>query len=89
MKTFTMEVTQTVVVSLDEAKFDDDFMQEFRESFYPFWSLEDHAAHIAQLVARGLADRDRPSEFVEGYGPLSELGISATIESTFTESIAA
>lgn len=72
---FTVAVTQIVEVELDETKFDEAFMAEFRESFYPFWEIEDHAEHIAQLEARGLLSE----EFTEGYGPLKDMGIVADV----------
>lgn len=78
---FTVAVTQSVVVELDEAKFDDAFMAEFRESFFPFSDIEDHAKHIAQLEARGLLDPD----FTEGYGPLSDMGITAEVVDAYEE----
>lgn len=73
MKTYTVDVTQTVTVTLDETKFDDAFMQEFRSHFYSFDTLDEHAEHLAQLEARGLVGDYKP--FVEGYGPLGEMGI--------------
>lgn len=76
MKTFTVEVTQVVTVELDETKFDEAFMQEFREGFYRFHTLDQHAEHIAQLEARGMIDDWKP--FIEGYGPAEDMGIKAT-----------
>ena len=42
---------------------------------------DDHAEHLAQLVARGVAELSPylPKEFVEGYGPIGEMGISAEV----------
>lgn len=75
---FTVIVEQEVEVELDEAKFDEAFMREFREGFYPFFELNDHAEHIAQLQARGIIDAGCHSgEFIEGYGPSKEMGIKA------------
>jgi hypothetical protein len=67
----TVEVRHVVEVEIDESKFTPDFMREFRENFYDFASLNEHFEHLAQLYARGL-DRD----FIEGYGPVEEMGIS-------------
>lgn len=80
MKSFKIIVTQTVEVKLDESKFDESFMAEFRGSFYPFYDIEDHAKHIGQLEARGITylQVDK-KEFIEGYGPANEMGIAATI----------
>lgn len=78
LRTFDVEVIQHVRVTLDASKFDEAFMEEFRETFYPFDSLEDHASHIAQLQARGLIHLGfNKREFVEGYGPADEMGITA------------
>lgn len=68
MATLTFEIE----VRLDETKFDEAFLSEFRESFYPFFDVERHVEHIAQLEARGLLD-----DFTEGYGPIKDMGISA------------
>lgn len=84
---FTIAVTQTVEVELDDAKFDEAFMEEFRESFYPFFELSDHAKHIAQLQARGVIDLSGYSgEFIEGYGPSEDMGIKARVIETDIES---
>lgn len=76
MKVFDVEVIQIVRVTLDETKFGDDFMQEFRESICNFRSLGEHAEHLGQLYARGVADDIFPGQsFIEGYGEASEMGI--------------
>lgn len=81
LQTFDVEVRQTVRVTLDPTKFTPEFMAEFRESFYRFTSLTDHAKYLAQLAARGLYEMSPylPNEFVEGYGPIGEMGISAEV----------
>lgn len=83
MATFDIEVTQLVRVTLDETKFDDAFMSEFREDFYPFFTVSDHAEHIGQLVARSICEPTKySSEFIEGYGESREMGISAEVIET-------
>jgi hypothetical protein len=84
MKKFVVEVRQTVEVELDETKFDEAFMEEFRDSFYPFMTLADHAEHIAQLEARGLVELSTP-EFIEGYGQSDDMGITARVTGTDME----
>lgn len=84
MVVFTIDVTQTVRVELDESKFDEAFMAEFRESFYPFFDLQEHAEHIAQLEARGVICLP---EFIEGYGPSDEMGIKAMVAHTHVERV--
>lgn len=72
MAKYLATLTFEVSVEVDETKFDEEFMAEFRESFYPFHDLEDHVEHIAQLEARGLLE-----DFTEGYGEISDFGIKA------------
>lgn len=93
MRTFTVVLTQTIQVTLDETKFTDDFCAEFNTSIRPFDSLREHAAHLAWVHGTGLQDLStypgqRIFEFVEGYGPVNEMGISATttdVETDVTE----
>lgn len=86
MKTFRISVVQTIDVTLDETKFDDAFMSDFRESFFPFHDLQEHAEHIAQLQARGIVEADSISgDFIEGYGPSKDMGIQAVVRATDIE----
>jgi len=75
VKTFEIEVTRRVQVTLDESKFDEKFMREFDRWFYDFGrDINRHVKHLAWLYAAGrIGGLDR---FVEGYGKLSEMGIS-------------
>lgn len=68
-------VTQRVEVEIDETKFTDQFMEEFRSDFYEFHSLGDHIKHLAQLSARGF-----DSDFIEGYGEKNNMGIKCNSE---------
>lgn len=88
MVKYTVTVTQIVEVELDETKFDEAFMAEFRESFFSFDTVEDHVGHIGQLVARGLVDTGwKRDDFIEGYGPAHEMGISARVLETEIEDV--
>ena len=78
-----IEVTITVRVSVDETKFTPEFMRDFRETFYPFHSLDDHIQHLAQMEAREMISG--PTDFVEGYGQLDEMGITTRWIDTETE----
>lgn len=69
---FTVEVHQIITVTLDASKFDAEFMADFRRNITDFNTLDEHAAHLGQLYARGLADRHR---FIEGYGEAAGMGI--------------
>ena len=72
-------ITSQVHVSVDETKFTPQFMSEFKESFYPFESIEEHLSHLAQMHARGLCD---DHSFIEGYGQAQSMGIKFSIVST-------
>lgn len=74
---YRVVVTQFVEVEIDESKFDDKFMEEFRESFYQAYDIIEHVEHIAQLQARGVIDLECTPEFIEGYGLSNEMGIKA------------
>lgn len=78
MKTFLIDVTRTIEVTLDETKFTEEFMSHFREYFYPFYSVEDHAKHLAQLEAREMIGW-RPDDFIEGYGAKDNFGITTKV----------
>jgi hypothetical protein len=71
----SVKVTFLVDVELDETKFTEEWMEEFRETFFPLFDVNDHAEHIAQLEAREVLD----SSFTEGYGPLESMGIKAEV----------
>jgi hypothetical protein len=77
MSIHEIDVIQTIKVTVDETKFTSEFMEEFRQGFYPFETLQEHVEHLAQLYARGLVD-DCPNQFIEGYGPAREMGIKFT-----------
>ncbi len=78
-----VRVTQTILVAVDEAKFTPEFMEDFRRHFYPFDTLNRHIEHLAQLRARGLVDDF--TKFIEGYGPVEEMGIRFYIPHGSTE----
>jgi hypothetical protein len=65
-------VEQLVEVEVDRSKFTEQFMAEFRESFFDFDSIEEHMLHLGQLYARDVVDN---GEFIEGYGPADDMGI--------------
>lgn len=67
-----VHVEQSCRVVVDAAKFTPQFMEEFKETFYRFDSIEDHIKHLGQLHLRGLANNH---SFIEGYGQAAEMGI--------------
>ena len=87
MTTFEVQTTTTVKVTLDETKFTPEFMAEFRDGFYKFHTLKEHAEFLGEGVALGNISETsqyNPQQFEEGYGLLSELGIS--LEVLYSES---
>lgn len=80
MKRYVVTFETEIIVEVDETKFTDEFMEEYRDSFYQFYGIEDHIEHLAELKARGVYELSKyiPDEFVEGYGPIGEFGISAS-----------
>lgn len=70
-----VEVRQVIRVTVDADKFDQQFMEEFRASFFRFDTIDEHLHHLAQLTARGIIDDCNKKQFVEGYGPLDEMGV--------------
>lgn len=97
MRTFTVDVTQTIEVTLDDTKFTPEFFKEYNESITYRggddgdieWALRNHAEHLAWVHATGVEALDyvTPSAaaFVEGYGPASDMGIKAREIATETE----
>jgi hypothetical protein len=65
MKRFKCVVTRTdeYIIDIDESKLNEEWMKAFREVFYNFHDLDEHAEHIAQYKARYNSDT-----FIEGYG---------------------
>lgn len=68
-------VTQWVEVEVDESKFTKEFTEEFTRYFYPFYTIDDHLKHLAQMEARGFSS----DTFIEGYGDPKEFGIKMKI----------
>lgn len=75
-------VIHQIVVEIDETKFTPEFLAEFRASMYPFFDVDDHIEHLAQLHARGIADN---GDFVEGYGKLDDFGVKFSVVFVETE----
>lgn len=75
-------VTQVVEVTLDESKFDADFMAEFVQHFFPIDTIHEHAEHLAQLYARGIYDN---GDFIEGYGDAKDMGIKFSTVDQYEE----
>jgi len=70
---YSVDVEITVEVEVDESKFTEEFMEGFRQNFYPFTNIYQHVGHLAQLYARGIVNEFET--FIEGYGPPGDFGI--------------
>ena len=71
-------VESYVTVTVDETKFTEEFMDEFRQSFYKFNNLDDHMRYIASLAAGGTVFYG--DQFVEGYGHIKDYSIDADVD---------
>ncbi|MDR1624143.1 MAG: hypothetical protein LBS04_04130 [Tannerellaceae bacterium] len=71
MKKFKCTVTRTdeYIIEIDENIINDEWMRHFRSYMYSFYTLEEHAKHLAQFQAR-IGDYD----FIEGYGHVKRNG---------------
>lgn len=79
-------VTQVISVELDESQFSPKFLAEYQEHIGDLPTVGDHAAHLAEMLATGLIE-GYPTEFVEGYGQLSEKGVKLKREGTEIEEV--
>lgn len=73
MATKKVAVGEVIEVTVDESKFDEAFMEDFRRTMYPFRTLDEHIEHLAQLSARGIVFNE--DSFIEGYGVAKDMGI--------------
>lgn len=95
IRKFTVEVRQTVEVTLDADAFTPEFFEEYNTSITyrggddgdVEWALRSHAEHLGWVHATGLEDLEYVSRppFVEGYGPVDEMGIRAKTVDTDTD----
>ncbi|ATJ89404.1 MULTISPECIES: hypothetical protein [Acetobacter] len=83
---FNVKVESDVLVVLREEAFTPAFMEQFRENFFSFDELHEHAEHIGRLLASGMMeDVGRgfgDDQFVEGYGRIGDFVRQATLEGT-------
>lgn len=95
MRKFTVEVRRTVVVTLDETKFTPEFFDEFNSTIVDKGgndgdferAIAAHAEHLAWVHASGLEDLSDAvtPAFVEGYGPITDMGINAVVTEDDTD----
>lgn len=72
-KKYEASVVRLVSVEIDETKFTEEFLKEFREHISShIYDIDGHIEHLAWSFAAGRADDD---QFIEGYGPAKDFGI--------------
>lgn len=82
MSKATISVSGWVDINYDPARFTDEFMEEFREHFYDYDTIEEHLEHIAyNYFVNGTSEDD----FLEGYGVLKDFGIKFIGDHVATE----
>ncbi|MGG9999726.1 hypothetical protein ACQU0X_06570 [Pseudovibrio ascidiaceicola] len=73
MARYRVELKSTVLIDIDESKFTEAFMAEYRKYFdSSFYEISQFAEHLADLNLREVAEN---GDFVEGYGNIEERGI--------------
>lgn len=82
MKTKVVRVIQEVEITIDETKFDENFLKEF-ESYMFRADLNDHIDHLAILAARGIINDYE--EFIEGYGDPIDMGIKVKVLNSYCD----
>lgn len=75
LRTFEVNITREYEykITLDDERLDAEFMKNFNENMWKVNSLEEHAKFLAEYNSR-YADDD----FIEGYGEVKIIGVSAT-----------
>lgn len=67
-----------VCVTVDESKFTEEFMENFRKHFFPFYTIDDHLEHLAyNYISNGVDE----NSFIEGYGLAKNFGIKFSLMS--------
>lgn len=85
MITKTIIVTKEVQVTVDETKFDAEFFRQFDESmFHVGEDLDEHMKNLAEKYVNGDA-QGWEDDFLEGYGPLKDMGVKFRELRTATE----
>lgn len=79
MRQFDISAHTQFRVEVDESKFTPTFFAEFSSYMWYLDSVEEAVEHLASLFARGLIHGDE-NEFIEGFGPASEMGIKFIVE---------
>lgn len=75
IKKYSVTVSTTVEVEIDDAKLTEEFQEQFNKNLFPLDGLDGHAKHLAVLHAREAIGW---GGVVEGYGTLKDRGVSLT-----------
>lgn len=74
MKTTEVTISRSFAITYDQDKFTPEFLDKFRKHFYDFATVQEHLEHLAGCISRGIVNT--PDDFLEGYGKLSDFGIT-------------
>lgn len=75
MVTKTVIVAMEVKVTVDETKFTPEFMEQFNSHMFDMGDdLDEHILNLAEKYVRGDA-QGWEDDFLEGYGPLKDMGV--------------
>lgn len=81
----TVTVIKEIKVTVDETKFDAAFFRQFDESMFCLGEdMDEHMKNLAEKFVNGDAE-GWEDDFLEGYGPLKDMGVKFKEISTATE----
>jgi len=63
-----VERTDEFTIEFDDSVINDEWLKDFKDTFFDFDTLEEHAEYLAEYLS------ERGNEFIEGYGILLEHG---------------
>lgn len=82
-----VRVTRFIRISVDPTKFTPEFMAEYSSYITDLETIDEHIEHLAELANRGVIDGGRDQE-IEGYGKLSDMGITCRVMHNESEVLA-
>lgn len=81
-----VEIKHTVEIEVDESKFTEKFMEEYRQYICQLYTVEEHMENLVSYYCYpNFPYEFDKSEFVEGYGKLYDLGVKFVLLNTETD----
>ena len=78
-----VQITHYIEVEIDENKLTQEFNEQFNKTIGFIDTPEEHLVHIANYFAQ--FDEPYRNYFLEGYGPMNEMGIKVNWVDTQSE----